>query len=80
MRDGEAARAADATPNTSLLERSAVAALRPQHLHREDATPYAVLALDADQSSAKPARNVVQGQRGQAYASSIVGSASGTAA
>jgi hypothetical protein len=64
VRGSEAARAAGATPHPNLLERSAIAALCLQHLRSEDATPYALLALDADQSSAKAARDVMQRGRG----------------
>jgi hypothetical protein len=48
------------TPDTSLLKRATITAPRFQSLSSEDSTPYAVLAFDADQSSAKAARNVVQ--------------------
>jgi hypothetical protein len=58
--NSEAARAADAATDTSLLKRTTITAPRFQGLSGEDSTPYAVLAFDANQSCAKAARNVVQ--------------------
>jgi hypothetical protein len=60
----ETARAAGATPDTNLLKRAIIAAPCLQRLGSEDATPYAVLAHDAGQTSAKTARDVMQRERG----------------
>jgi hypothetical protein len=46
--------------DASLLKRATITAPCLQCLGSEDSTPYAVLAFDADQSSAKAARDVVQ--------------------
>jgi hypothetical protein len=66
--------------NASLFEGTAIITPRLQRFGREKPAPYAVLALDTDQSRPDAASYVVKRKRGHRYASPTVGSATLAAA